>query len=147
MNIESSRLGRIEIDEEKVLHFPKGVPGFEQLFYYAVVVLEKFAPFSFLQSVKGEDVSFIVVDPFQFFQQYEFDLCESDEKELDIAEPQDISVWVMVSIQGELKDATVNLQAPIVINHRVRKGKQVILSDARYDTKHRLFAVEETAVK
>ena len=50
----------------------------------------------------------------------------------------------MLTLSGSnICDLTANLIAPIVINARTRKGKQIVLDRSPYTTKHRLFPQDQ----
>ena len=138
-NIQTSRFGDLEIDERLVYEFRDGIPGFEHLTKFVVVTLDEQDGISYLQSVEQGDVSFIIVNPFEFFSNYSFDLPEQAIKELEIQGEEDVAVWTIVTVRDELEKATVNLIAPVVLNVRARLGKQVILVNRHYQTRHSLF--------
>jgi flagellar assembly factor FliW len=139
MKIDTLRFGEIMVEEKDIIQFQQGLPGFEELKQFTLVKLEGSLPFSFLQSLDDGAVAFLVTNPFVFFPQYEFSLSDSAQEELHIQQEQDVAVWGIVTVQGSLEKATVNLLAPIVINRNKTMGKQVILHGSDYKTKHRIF--------
>jgi len=139
MKMETARFGEIEIREQDIYTFPDGIPGFEQDKRFALMGLEGMDGFACLQCVDRGDLSFIIVNPFVFFPDYEFNLPDADARRLEAANPGDLSVWTIVTIKDRLESATVNLVAPVVLNVRNRIGKQVILVDANLNTRHALF--------
>lgn len=66
MNIETSALGVLNIKDEQIYHFPKGLPGFEQETEFAIIDLEE-GQFSYLQSLKTAELAFLLTNPFIFF--------------------------------------------------------------------------------
>ncbi|WP_028551005.1 flagellar assembly protein FliW [Paenibacillus sp. UNC451MF] len=140
MILDSSRLGKITIDDKEIIHFPTGIPGFEELKKYVIIRPDADLPLSYLQSVENPELSFIVTDPFVFEPNYEFVLPETAKEELKASLEQDIVVWSIVSVRDDFKNATHNLLAPLVINMKERLGKQVILQNTSYKTRHSLFA-------
>jgi flagellar assembly factor FliW len=50
-----------------------------------------------------------------------------------------MAVYAVATIPEDPNKATLNLMAPIVINDRVRCGKQVILHESKYSVKHPLL--------
>ncbi|MFD0714959.1 flagellar assembly protein FliW [Paenibacillus sp. GCM10027626] len=138
MKLVSSRLGEMEIQEESLLYFSKGIPGFEEETQFALLSLESNRPFEFLQAIANPDLMFIVVDPFQFLPQYEFELPDATAAELSVSEA-NVMIRSIVSIPGELKHATLNLAAPLVINKETRAAKQVVLGSTTYSTRQPLF--------
>jgi flagellar assembly factor FliW len=132
--------GERQFEEQEILTFPNGLPGFEKHNRFVLIHPEESAPFSFMQSVEERDLVLIVTDPFVFYEQYEFALTDKNKQELDISSEQDVAVWAVVSLAEAMKDSTINLLAPIVLNMRNRVGKQAILHNSEYKTKHKLLS-------
>jgi len=139
LNITTLRFGEIHVVEDRILTFTHGLPAFEELRKFAIIDEEENAPFSHLQSLENGDLAFILANPFLFCPDYEFQLPESAIQELDITSDQEVAVCAIVAVNDQLSDATINLLAPVVINTRTKQGKQVILHDTPYTTKHRLI--------
>ncbi|MGG0937251.1 flagellar assembly protein FliW [Brevibacillus centrosporus] len=121
------------------LFFEEGIPGFGHLQFFHLLQKEEGSPFFSLQSLEEEGVSFLVVDPFFFFSDYEFSLPVQAKASLHI-EAEDTAVMVVniVTIRGE-NNITVNLKAPIVINQNNRMAKQVILNEENFEVRQPLF--------
>lgn len=143
MKLQTAQLGEIEIQEEAIVHFAHGVPGFDHLTQFVLLHPEELAPFSIMQSLQDGDIGFIITDPFLYKKDYEFELPESVLEELRIQHENEVVVWVIVTIPNKIEDATFNLQAPVVINLAKRLGQQVILHDRPYLSKHRLFVPDQ----
>ncbi|MFS1514796.1 flagellar assembly protein FliW [Chengkuizengella sp. SCS-71B] len=136
MKISTKHFGEIEIDESKIMTFTQGLLGFEDVKSYALLQLDQEIPLTYMQAVEEQDLNFIILDPFQFFKDYNVELSNEIQKELDIKEPSEVAIWSLVSIQDNLENATCNLIAPIVMNIRTKQGKQIILHNSSYTTKH-----------
>lgn len=130
--------------EEDVYHFPKGLPGFEEETTFVIIPWED-TPFSYLQSMKEPRLTFLLVSPFTFVPQYSFELGEADKEELAIKER--VSVFSIVTIQSDANKSTMNLLAPIILNPEKRLGKQVVLHQSAYETRHLIWAEEVKSVK
>jgi flagellar assembly factor FliW len=143
VKLQTAQLGEIEIKEEQVIQFPHGIPGFDHLRQFALLHPDELAPFSIMQSIEDEEICFIITDPFLYRKDYEFDLSESVLEELQIESENEVLVMAIVTIPGKIEDATFNLQAPVVVNRAKRIGKQVILHDRPYISKHRLFVSDQ----
>lgn len=139
MIVESLTLGSIEIDHDEVITFTAGLPGFEQLHHFVLAQPDPAMPFSYIQSTEDVAVSLLTVDPFAFYPQYDFKLPETVQEELDIESEQDVVVLSVVTLKEELEQSTLNLLAPIVINARTRKGRQLILNNSPYQHRHPLI--------
>ncbi|NDI36517.1 flagellar assembly protein FliW [Chengkuizengella sediminis] len=136
MKIQTKHFGEIEIEESKIMTFTQGLLGFEDVKSYALLQLDQEIPLTYLQAVEKQDLNFIILDPFQFFKDYNVELSNEIQKELDIKEQSEVTIWSLVSIQDNLENATCNLIAPLVMNIRTKQGKQIILHNSSYTTKH-----------
>ncbi|HEY0829362.1 MAG TPA: flagellar assembly protein FliW [Bacilli bacterium] len=140
MKLNTLRFGEIETEDEDIIRFPNGIPGFEKLTQFIMIKTDEDLPFSYMQSVDDGDISFIATNPFDFYPNYEFQLSEEVKQELRIQNEEDVMIWSIVSIKEEIVKATLNLLAPVVLNVREGLGKQVILSGTSYQTKHNLIS-------
>src|SRR5690606_26559692 len=70
MLVETARFGSIEVDEERIIHFAKGVPGFEHVRQFVLVTPNEESPFSILQSVDEPGLAFVVTSPLWFRPDY-----------------------------------------------------------------------------
>ncbi|NUU52941.1 flagellar assembly protein FliW [Paenibacillus taichungensis] len=140
MHIQTSMWGEVEVQEKDVYQFPKGLPGFEEETEFALIPWED-TPFSYLQSVREKDLSFLLVSPFTFVPNYSFELSEVDKEELEIVEQ--VSVYSMVTIHSQTNKSTMNLLAPVVLNPEQRLGKQVVLHQSLYETRHLIWTEDE----
>jgi flagellar assembly factor FliW len=121
-----TRLGPRSIDEARVVHFPKGLAGFEEERDFALLQIRPKAPMLILQSVRNPAVGLLVADPYSFLESYPILVGDAEQHLLHIASVEEAAVLVTVSIPpGEPTKAALNLAGPIVINHRVRLGVQV----------------------
>jgi len=142
----NTRLGEIEINENEIITFEKGIPGFEHLRKFSVISLKDTLPILWLVSLEDENVSLPIIDPWIVDKNYEIEISNEDIKELEIEDKEKVAVWAILTIpSGHPEDTTVNLRAPIVINMEKGKGKQIILDTEKYKIKHKLseFSFQE----
>lgn len=111
------------------IFFEQGLPGFEGLRNFLISRSFDNSPFYYLQSAEVDDVCFLLLNPFEITQSYEFDLPVPVQEMLEIKATSDIAVFNIVNVQKDLASATVNLQAPVVINVNKSKCMQVVLND------------------
>lgn len=140
MNIKTSYFGEVEIDEKDILNFPKGILAFEEFNKFVIInSTEEELPFSWLQSIDEKDVAFIIIDPFLFKKDYEVDLSDKVIEELAIESESDVAIYTFLVIPEQVDQMTANLTGPIVININKNLGKQVVLEDKRYHTRHKII--------
>ncbi|CAH1054242.1 flagellar assembly protein FliW [Paenibacillus pseudetheri] len=136
MNIETLSWGKLEVNEEQVYHFPKGLPGFDEETDFALIAMAE-TPFWYLQSIKNKGLSFLLGDPFVFYPSYEFELLNEEAEELGI--DNEVIVRCVITLKEQVELSTINLLAPIVLNPVGHSGKQIVLHKAPYHTKHSLL--------
>jgi flagellar assembly factor FliW len=127
----------VEVNESDILRFEQGLPGFEKEKQFVLMAMEG-TPFSILQSVATAELAFVTADPFMFFKDYDFELSVSVQEQLHFDKSTDVFVQVIVTVSEPFENSTINLQAPIVINQKRNAGKQVVLTDSNYKTRHLL---------
>lgn len=136
VQIQSIHLGELTVGEEDFIRFPKGIPGFEGITDYILCDVDE--TYSYLQSVKQAEVAFIVTDPFASFPDYEFELSDELINELELTQEKGIAVRCIVTWNSDPSRISVNLLAPLVFNVSDRMGKQVVLQNTAYQTRHLL---------
>lgn len=118
--------------------FEKGIPGFENYRYFNVNIVEGNKKIYNIVSKEDSNVGFISISPFDIKKDYEIDLDDQFIKELDIKNEKDLLVLCLITLGKSLKDSTANLKAPIIINIKNNRGKQLILQDDKYKIKEPL---------
>ena len=142
MKYETARFGSLEIQDQDILVFPDALYGFDQEKEFALLPLDPTieSPMEWLQSLTSRELAFIVTDPFLFIPEYKMVLSDSEQSQLGIESMESVVVRVIVTIPKVHTEMTANLVAPIVINQKKSLAKQVVLTNAEYDTKHSLMS-------
>ena len=118
--------------------FEKGIPGFEDYKYFNVNVIKDNEKFFNIVSKEDDNIGFISISPFEVKKDYEIDLDDEFVKDLDIKSEKDVLVLCLITLGKTLKDSTANLKAPIIINIKNNRGRQLILQDDKYKIKESL---------
>lgn len=132
MEIQTAHFDVVEIDEKKILTFENGLPGLEENKRFALISNEASKPICWLQSLDHQEISLPVMDPFIICPAYSFDIAEEDITALDIEDIKDVFVLNVLVIPQSAHAATINLSAPIIINIRNSRARQIVLDDKRY---------------
>ena len=140
MEIQTSRFGVVEIDDSRVMQFPKGLVGFPACQRFALIQTNDEGVFFWLQSVDRPELAFVVCDPRVFVPDYRIPIKAEDLELVGLEDPGDAQVLAIVNkVDNTL---TGNLQGPLVINAKTLTATQLVLSDKRYMTRHPLIALE-----
>lgn len=134
MNIDNPHSAPLEVAPERVIEFPVGLAGFEHLHRYSLFhpeSTEGTAPRYFiLQSLDDASVAFSIADPALFGFSYEITLSEAESAVLELADPAEAAVAViLVKEGGQLR---ASLKAPLIINARARRGIQHVFASLNY---------------
>ncbi len=124
MRVQTTRFGTMEIDPERILHFPFGLPGFEQEKRYLLIEYKE-GKFNWLQSVDNPDLAFIVCDPALFSITY--NVPGFIREKLRITKEEDLAVLLIVRVEQTTKSIIPYVHSPLVFNLGTRHGIQWIM--------------------
>ncbi|OAG28581.1 flagellar assembly protein FliW [Thermodesulfatator autotrophicus] len=138
MEIETTRFGKLEIDDSKIIFFPSGILGFPEAKRYVLIPHADDSPFLWLQAVDVPELAFLVILPREVFENYSPDIPKEALKELHFQDGDEIEFLGIVTVPpGKPQEMTVNLMGPIVLNVDKKLAKQVVL-DQDYPLKQPL---------
>ena len=132
----------VTVNDEDVIDFPEGVYAFENSKKFVVLNTNSKAGIMQLQCTQAQTPRFIILDPFLFLEDYAPIVPEEAMKKLKASSLQDISIFVIAVIPENVSAATVNLKSPVIIHFKERLGMQVMLENADYPVRFRLFDQE-----
>ncbi len=132
MKIQSAHFGEVEISDQKILHFPEGLPGLNDEKSFALLTVADSQPINWLQSLDHAEIALPVLDPFVINPSYAFDIRQEDIEFLEISEMKDVYILSILVIPSNVDDMTINLSAPIIINVVNNRGRQICLDDKQY---------------
>jgi flagellar assembly factor FliW len=124
---------------EEVIHFSNGLPGFEDNHDFVIYTRPEHEPFHWMISVQGQPVQFVLINPLLISPEYDPKFSALELKELDVLDPKELLLYVIVTVQEEMSDSTANFLGPIFVNIRTRQGRQILIEDARYSTNQRIL--------
>ena len=136
MLIDSPRFGQIEVDEERIVTFPEGLLGFRDFKRYYFHEFAPGAALKWMQCVDVPALGFVVSDPLVFKPDYEAPVTTAQLEPLNLPDPADAQVWVILTIPEDPVKMTANLQGPLVVNPHERLGAQIVLNEEGVTTKY-----------
>ena len=143
MIVNTSRFGPVEVAEDRVIVFTRGLLGFPEHRRYVLIQPNEEGLFFWLQSADSPELAFVVTDPALFVPDYRVPIKAEQMKVMDLERVEDAQVLVIVNKRGTT--LTGNLQGPLVIHTKNRTGEQMVLSERRYSTRTALLELEEAA--
>lgn len=112
-----------------VLELARPLVGFPGLQRFGLARLDESGTVFDLRSLEDPDVSFVVVPPGVFFDDYAPEVDDSVVEELELRDAGDVLTFVVVTLGETIEQATANLRAPLLVNQHTRRGMQTILDD------------------
>ena len=150
MVAETKFFGKIDIEDDKIIEFPMGIIGFENLKKFALIYdseKEKRSKISWLQSMEEPLMVLPVINPIDITEEYTPII--EDELTKTIGDPADADILILVtmSIPSDITKMTANLKAPIIINTVNRQYIQVIAENEDYLIKYNVYDAIERLKK
>lgn len=140
MEIETTRFGRLTVDDQRIITMPRGLLGFPSHTRYALIQTSQENYFFWLQSVDEPALAFVVTDPSIFFKDYDVPIRQETREELQLTDPAYLQVFVICNKVDEW--LTGNLLGPIVVNAQNRLACQVVLTEKKWTTRQPLLKLQ-----
>lgn len=143
MEILTKAFGKITIDDEKIINFPKGIVGFPDLTEFALIHDEEKGTetIHWLQSIQEPGFAMPVMDPLLVCPEYNPEVDDELLSHLGELNQEELLVLVTVTVPKDITKMTVNLKGPIVINAAERKATQVIVEGDQYQVKFPIYDI------
>ncbi len=118
------------------IRFAAGLPGFPHVHTFHLKPWgPPGSPYLLLSAVDDPDVGFVVVPPWVFYPEYEFDLDDATAERLGLVVADDAIVLAVVTLRDRPDEATLNLLGPIVVNRHTHEAAQVVLPTTSYSVR------------
>jgi len=139
LNLNTRLFGPIEYGEDDVVHFPQGLPSFEDEKEFLILPIEgSHETLLCLQSITTPALSFVMVNPFSLAPYYAPVLRENERQLLGVEKDTDLCFYVLCAMKRPVGSSTVNMKCPIAFNPDNRIACQVILDTDQYHMRHPL---------
>lgn len=131
MEIQSKLLDNQDIDLDRIITFPRGIPGFEDQTRFKLFHQEGSEIVYWLQAIDSEELTFSVSHPAHFNINYNFVLTDDEEQLLQLENSDDLLILILLhkdddnlngkpTIKGSIK-------SPLLINSQKKLGLQKVL--------------------
>lgn len=144
MIIETKAFGQVEITDDKIITFPGGIIGFPDMKRFTLLHDEEkgvSAGIRWLQSLEEPGFAMTVIDPLLVMEDYNPEIDDELLSGIGEVTPDNLLVLVTVRVPSDLKQMSVNLQGPIIINVDERKACQIIVDADRYPVRFPIYEI------
>lgn len=137
MKVLTRDFGEVEVTENDIVSFEQKIFGFEGFGSDFIILYDDDfnGEYAWLQSVNEPGLCFILANAQLLIEDYN-PKCESEAEK--IVGKGNYEYWLITVIKENLKDSTVNLKSPVIINVDNRKAMQII-SEEHYPIRYKLF--------
>src|SRR5262245_37376603 len=97
MIVRTTRFGDVEIAEDRVITFPRGLLGFAEAKKYCLLEPAEDTCFFWLQSLEDASLAFVVTDPSHFVPDYSVPIRPDQMSDLALTRLDDAQVFVVVN--------------------------------------------------
>ena len=113
MIINTKAFGEVEIEDDKIIHFPAGIIGFPDLTEFTLLHDEEKGggAIHWLQSIQEPGFAMPVMDPLLVMPEYNPEVDDDLLKNIGDLVEEELLVLVTVTIPSDLTKMTVNLRA------------------------------------
>lgn len=142
MLVKTRYFGEIDLTEDKIITFDNGIMGFEDYKKYTILYdsgKESSPAISWFQSVDEESFALPVINPLLVKEDYNPTVEDNWLQELGELNEENLIILLVMTIPSDIKEMSVNLKAPIIINSDTRKGVQMIVENKDYEVKYKIY--------
>ena len=120
------------IEQDKVLFFQNGIPGFEKYTKYRIFHKdENDINVYWMESCDDSNVTFTLVNPVDYGLHYDLKLTDEEAEALEVADPKDLAIFLVLSKKNASNTGlNANIGGPIVINVASHKGIQKVIEQS-----------------
>lgn len=142
MLVKTKYFGEIDLAEDKIIEFERGLVGFEDWKKYTILYdceSKEREEISWLQSLDEPGFALPIISPYSVIHDYNPVVEDELIKNLGELNEENLVIWVTLTVPSDITKMSCNLKAPIVINADTKKGCQVIAENTDYVVKYNVY--------
>ena len=143
MLIKTKFFGEVNLPEEKIITFDRGLIGLTDYKKFTILYdcEKEESNVSWLQCVEEPALALPVVKPWIVKEDYNPIVEDELLNHLGELTEDNLVLLLTMTVLADIKQMSVNLKAPIVINADTRKGAQIICENQDYEVKYKVYDV------
>ncbi|MBU3186718.1 flagellar assembly protein FliW [Clostridium estertheticum] len=139
MELCTRYFGTINYNNQNVISFENGIPGFEDLRKFTLIDVENVDNLTCLQSLEDGNICLFMVPPATLVDNYDIDVNDKIVDELELKSQEEAELYTLLNIKDNMRETTANLRCPIIINTTTNKGLQGVLENTTYEIREKIY--------
>jgi flagellar assembly factor FliW len=143
MLVKTKYFGEVDLPEEKIVTFDRGIIGFPDMKKYTILYdcEKEETNISWIQSLDEPAFAMPIVKPWIVKEDYNPVVEDELLQGLGELTDENLVILLTMNVPSDLKQMSVNLKAPLIINSDTRKGAQIIVENQDYEIKYRVYDI------
>ncbi len=143
MLVKTKFFGEVDLPEEKILTFERGLIGLADYKRFTILYdcEKEETNISWLQSVDEPTLALPVIKPWLVKEEYNPTVEDELLSPLGELTEENLVILLTMTVPADIKEMTVNLKAPIIINADTRKAVQIIADNQDYEVKYKVYEI------
>lgn len=132
MQLETARFGVIDVDPSDEITFTQPIIGFQEYRRFILLPASADGLVKWLQSTESGDLAFLLMNPRDLVADYRVKLGPLELSELAVSSVDELEIYSLLVVPDDPAKVRTNLKAPILINPKLRLGRQTVLERSDY---------------
>ncbi len=143
MLVKTKFFGEVDLPEEKILTFERGLIGLADYKRFTILYdcEKEETNISWLQSVDEPTLALPVIKPWLVKEEYNPTVEDELLSSLGELTEENLVILLTMTVPADIKEMTVNLKAPVIINADTRKAVQIIADNQDYEVKYKVYEI------
>lgn len=144
MLVKTKFFGEIDLSEDKIITFERGIIGFENCKQFTILFdsdKEERPVISWLQSLEEQALALPIINPLVVKDDYNPIVEDELLKHVGDLTEENLVIFLAMTVPSDLTKMTVNLKAPFIINADTRQGAQLIVENQDYEVRYKVYEV------
>ncbi|MBR1633451.1 MAG: flagellar assembly protein FliW [Lachnospiraceae bacterium] len=142
MTVQTRLFGEVYVGDDKIINLPQGIIGFPDLKQFTLIFdsdKEDGGSIMWFQSLDEPQFALPVMTPATILPDYNPTVNDELLAPLGELTEENLYVLVTVKVPQDLKEMSVNLKAPIIVNTDTMLGGQLIVEDEDLPVRYKIY--------
>lgn len=143
MLVKTKFFGEVELPEEKIITFDRGLIGLVDYKKFTILYDcdKEDGNIQWLQSVEEPTLALPIIKPWIVRNDYNPVVEDELLRGLGELTEENLVILLTMTVPQDIREMSVNLKAPLIINADTRRGAQIIVENSDYEVKHKIYDI------